>query len=85
MTGGSIAEEAGVQAGDLLKYINGKPTTHFTHMDAQKCIASSGNYLTLTVVRWIYLSLSKEIPFLVLNKKWYLLKKILGINMEILY
>ncbi|XP_075232402.1 uncharacterized protein LOC142330832 isoform X8 [Lycorma delicatula] len=51
VVGGSIAELAGVQVGDLVRGINYVPTNEFTHLDAQRAILESGDTLILNLLK----------------------------------
>lgn len=53
MTGGSLAEEAGMNVGDMIIEINGDNTAQITHSEAQQCILEAGNSITLSILRWI--------------------------------
>lgn len=53
MTGGSLAEEAGMNVGDMIIEINGDNTAQITHSEAQQCILEAGNNITLSILRWI--------------------------------
>lgn len=48
---GSLAEQAGVQVGDIILKINGKECDMMRHKDAQDCIINAGNYLELYLER----------------------------------
>lgn len=51
MTGGSLAEEAGMCVGDMIIEINGNGTAQITHSEAQQCILEAGNNITLSILR----------------------------------
>lgn len=51
MTEGSIAEECGLRAGDVVVRINYEPTIDVTHLGAQEMIMSCANSFTLGVRR----------------------------------
>ncbi|XP_018897217.2 uncharacterized protein [Bemisia tabaci] len=51
VTGGGIAESAGVQVGDMVMGINNEETASFSHSDAQKAIINAGDHLILTILR----------------------------------
>ncbi|XP_025193963.1 membrane-associated guanylate kinase, WW and PDZ domain-containing protein 3-like [Melanaphis sacchari] len=51
VTGGSLAEEAGMCVGDMIIEINGDNTAQITHSEAQQCILEAGNTITLSILR----------------------------------
>lgn len=51
VTGGSLAEEAGMNVGDMIIEINGDNTAQITHSEAQQCILEAGNSITLSILR----------------------------------
>ncbi|XP_025408250.1 RING finger protein B-like [Sipha flava] len=51
VTGGSLAEEAGMCVGDMIIEINGDSTAQMTHSEAQQCILEAGNYISLSILR----------------------------------
>ncbi|CAG0924160.1 unnamed protein product, partial [Notodromas monacha] len=51
VNGGSIAEKAGLQAGDGVLKVNNQDTAHFRHKEAQDAIIHTGNNLELLVQR----------------------------------
>ncbi|VVC40725.1 PDZ domain [Cinara cedri] len=51
VTGGSLAEEAGMCVGDMIIEINGDNTAQITHSEAQQCILEAGNYINLSILR----------------------------------
>lgn len=51
VTSGSLAEQTGMQVGDILLKINGKETEHMRHKEAQDAIVGAGNYLELYLER----------------------------------
>lgn len=48
-----MAEEAGMNVGDMIIEINGDNTAQITHSEAQQCILEAGNSITLSILRWI--------------------------------
>lgn len=50
---GSLAEQAGVQVGDIILKINGKECDTMRHKEAQDAIVNAGNYLELYLERLI--------------------------------
>ncbi|KAI5726389.1 hypothetical protein M8J76_001788 [Diaphorina citri] len=53
VTGTSVAEEGGMEVGDMIVSINGQCTQAMTHVEAQQHIIGSGNTLTLQILRGI--------------------------------
>jgi len=51
VTGGSLAEEAGMCVGDMIIEINGDNTAQITHSEAQQCFLEAGNSITLSNLR----------------------------------
>lgn len=49
---GSLSEQAGLQASDIIVKINGRETEAMRHKEAQDAIAQAGNYLELYVERY---------------------------------
>lgn len=52
MNAGSIAARAGLQAGDAVLQINGKPFDELKHEQAKQEIITSGNKVFLVVQRY---------------------------------
>lgn len=53
MTVGSLAEKAGLQAGDALIRVNDMELFNLRHKDAQDCLVRAGNSFELSVQRYI--------------------------------
>lgn len=51
VTGASVAEESGMEVGDMIVSINGTCTQAMTHVEAQQHILGAGSSLTLQILR----------------------------------
>ncbi|KAL1455403.1 hypothetical protein WDU94_009497 [Cyamophila willieti] len=51
VTGASVAEESGMEVGDMIVTINGKCAQSMTHVEAQQQIMGAGNSLVLQILR----------------------------------
>lgn len=49
---GSLAENSGLSAGDVIQQINGRSTDDLSHEEAKQEIVASGNRVNLAIQRW---------------------------------
>ncbi|CAK9801669.1 PDZ and LIM domain protein Zasp [Anthophora quadrimaculata] len=48
---GGLADQAGLQAGDIIHKINGETVQHLRHAEVHDRLVKAGNEFTLTVIR----------------------------------